>query len=117
MRAHRGLDGVGQRARRGTAAATVCGQEDEASVTPAIREPLRRERTEVLDVVGHHRPLLARCRVEDIAVGCLHQVRALGDSLDVQATPPQDSRYQGRELLVEQRLHVASARLPASQAA
>jgi hypothetical protein len=83
----------------------------------AVNQAFGSERPEILDVVGDNRALLAGCHLEDIGVGGLRQVGALCDGFDVQTTFAQSSRYLGRELLVEQRLHEARALLPASQAA
>jgi hypothetical protein len=86
-------------------------------MTAAVCQTLGGDRPEVLDVVGDDRSLLDGCQVDYLAVRCLRQVGSLPDGLDIQSPLPQDSCYSGRELLVEQRLHEASASFPASQAA
>lgn len=117
MLTHHALDGVSQGARRISVTAATGRQENKPRMATTIGEALCGYWTEVLDVVGHDRPLLASRHIEYSAVGSLRQVRTLAHCLDVEPALTQDTCDLVRELLIEQRLHVASARRPASQAA
>src|SRR5712692_2428259 len=84
---------------------------------PALRQPLSRERTEVLDVVRDHGPAFAACDLEDDPVGGPHEVLAVGNGVYVVAGLAQQHRDLRRQLLVQDGSHERSACSPASAAA
>jgi len=59
---------------------------------PALCQPLRGNRTEVLDVVRDHGPAFAACDLEDDPVAAPGQVRAAGNGVHVMAGLAQQDR-------------------------
>lgn len=92
MRAHHALDGISQGTRRISVAAATGRKQNKPRVATTIGEALCGYWAEVLDVVSHDRSLLARRRVEYVAIGSLRQVRTLAHCLDVEPTLTQDAR-------------------------
>lgn len=86
-------------------------------MTGAPSQSLGRDGAEVLDVVGHERPLL-RCRdVHQLLVGAGDEAGSLLDRLRIQVSLAQEAGDLPRELLVEQAPQGRSARCAACQAA
>lgn len=86
-------------------------------MTGAASKSLGRDGAEVLDVVGHQRPLL-RCRdVHHLLVGAGDEARSLLGRPRIQVSLAQEAGDLSRELLVEQAPQGRSARCPACQAA
>jgi len=83
----------------------------------AIGETFSGDRTKVLDVVGDDCPSLAIRAVEHLMIRLLNQIGTLHHCLCVQSAIAQQTCYCRREMLIQQHLHEASARWPASQAA
>src|SRR5512132_2219528 len=84
---------------------------------PALRQPLSRKRTEVLDVVRDHGPALATRDLEDEPVTASSQVLAVGNGVYVVADLAQQDRDLRRQLLVQDASHERRACSPAAAAA
>ena len=67
MLAEHALDRVGKTGDRGASTDTRRGQQDQAAMRLTARKALGRERTEVPDVVGHHRAEFAGGDLENAA--------------------------------------------------
>ncbi len=79
------LNRIGQRSCRIAATTAACRQQDQARMATTVCQALGCDRTEVLDVIGHNRTLLARRRVDDLAIRSLDQIGALSRGHDIQA--------------------------------
>ena len=86
-------------------------------MTGASSQSLGRDGAEVLDVVGHQRPLLSCRDVHQLLVGAGDEVRSLLNRVRIQVPLAQESSYLPRDLLVEQASQGLSARCAACQAA
>ena len=115
--AHHRLDRIGQRSRGGPIASSIRGQQDQACMLLALRESLGGDWAEVTEVVGDDRAVLLHADLHQTLVRRLEQIWPLGDRLHICSAPAKLLGDLHRELLVEQRLHEASALCPASQAA
>src|SRR5215831_5661452 len=84
---------------------------------PASRQPLGRQRPEVLDVVRDHGPAFAACHLEDDPVTAPGQVLAVGNGVYVVAGLAQQDSDLRRQLLVQDGPHGRRACSPAAAAA
>src|ERR1039458_6841593 len=88
------------------------------SVTASTSTPrLRSSWAEVTEVVSEHRAFLLHGERHQTLVRRPEQIWPLGDRLHIYSAPAKLLGDLHRELLVEQRLHEASACWPATQAA
>src|SRR5262249_39498381 len=81
------------------------GKQNQAGMHPALRQPLRRKRTEVLDVVRYYRSAFARCDLEDDPIAAPGKVLAAGNGVHVIAGLAQQDRDLRRQLLVQDGSH------------
>jgi hypothetical protein len=66
---------------------------------------------EIGDILCNENPAIPLCPTQQVHVGKLPELDCLGDNNDIIPTGSELSRYDRREMLIEQELHAVSVEL------